>query len=130
MVQRLVPTKRREQHNDVAGFIYAVLGVSYTVLLGLMVVAVWEQWNAAQATATSEAHQLSEVFEGAHALPQPQGRHIQELTRSYAQVVVNEEWPLMQQGNESPKAWDLLDEMSATIQGLDPNTDAQQVLYD
>jgi len=32
MVQSLVSTERRKQHNDVAGFIYAVLGVSYAVL--------------------------------------------------------------------------------------------------
>jgi predicted PurR-regulated permease PerM len=29
VVQRLVPSDRREEHNDVAGFIYAVLGVAY-----------------------------------------------------------------------------------------------------
>jgi hypothetical protein len=43
--------------------------------------------------------------------------------------VVNEEWPLMQQGKASPKAWDLLDEMRSSIQGLDPTTGAQLVLY-
>ena len=41
VVQRLVPIAARRQHNDEAGFIYAVLGVTYAVLLGLMVVAVW-----------------------------------------------------------------------------------------
>ena len=41
LVQRLVPTDRRKQHNDVAGFIYAVLGVAYAVLLGLVLIAVW-----------------------------------------------------------------------------------------
>ncbi len=39
LVQRLVSTDRRRQHNDVAGFIYAVLGVAYAVLLGLMLIA-------------------------------------------------------------------------------------------
>ena len=48
-MQRLVPIAVRRQHNDVAGFIYAVLGVVYAVLLGLMVVAVWEEWNTALA---------------------------------------------------------------------------------
>ena len=98
LVQRLVSTERRKQHNDVAGFIYAVLGVSYAVLLGLMLIAVWEQWNAAQDVASDEANELAGIFWFAHALPQPQGRHIQELARSYAQVVVEDEWPLMAQG--------------------------------
>ena len=47
LVQRLFSTELRKQANDVAGFIYAVLGVAYAVLLGLMLIAVWEKWNAA-----------------------------------------------------------------------------------
>ena len=33
LVQRLVPSETRQKHNDVAGFIYAALGVIYAVLL-------------------------------------------------------------------------------------------------
>jgi Protein of unknown function (DUF4239) len=129
LVQRLVSTERRKQHNDVAGFIYAVLGVAYAVLLGLMLIAVWEQWNAAEATTTDEADELAGIFYFAHTLPQPEGRHIQELARTYAQVVVEKEWPLMQQGSSSPKAWATLDELRGTILGLNPTAGAQQVRY-
>jgi Na+/proline symporter len=129
LVQRLVSTERRKQHNDVAGFIYAVLGVSYAVLLGLMLIAVWEQWNAAQDVASDEANELAGIFWFAHALPQPEGRHVQELARSYAEVVVNKEWPAMEQGRSSPKAWATLDELRGTILGLNPPTGAQQVRY-
>jgi hypothetical protein len=114
LVQHLYSTDQRKQHNDVAGFIYAVLGVAYAVLLGLMLIAVWEKWNAAEALTTDEANELAGIFWYAHALPQPEGRHIQELVRSYDQVVVEEEWPLMEQGSSSPKAWDTLDELRAT----------------
>src|SRR5215211_6720857 len=130
LVQSLVSIERRKQHNDVAGFIYAVLGVSYAVLLGLMLIAVWEQWNAAQDVASDEANQLAGIFWYAHALPQPGGRHIQELARSYAEVVVEEEWPLMAQGRSSPKAWATLDELRGTILGLNPPKGAKQIGYD
>src|ERR671910_3217188 len=129
VVQRLYSTERRKQHNDVAGFIYAVLGVAYAVLLGLMLIAVWEKWNAAEALTTDEANELGGMFWFAHALPQPEGRHIQQLVRSYAQVVVEEEWPLMEQGRSSPKAWATLDELRGTILGLNPPKGAQQVRY-
>jgi hypothetical protein len=95
VVQRLVPIAVRRQHNDVAGFIYAVLGVTYAVLLGLMVVAVWEEWNSAAVTADDEASSLAEIFWIADRMPESDGHHIQELARVYARVVVNEEWPLM-----------------------------------
>jgi hypothetical protein len=130
LVQRLVPTDRRKQHNDVAGFIYAVLGVSYAVLLGLGLIAVWEKWDAADTLTADEANELAGIFYWAHALPQPEGRHVQELVRSYDRVVVEEEWPLMAQGSSSPKAWDTLDELRATILGLQRPKGAQQTGYD
>jgi uncharacterized membrane protein YraQ (UPF0718 family) len=115
LVQRLVPIAVRRQHNDVTGFIYAVLGVVYAVLLGLMVVAVWEQWNAAADSADQEASELAEVFWVADMMPESESHHIQELVRSYARVVVEEEWPLMRQGKSSPKAWALLDEIRSEL---------------
>src|SRR4030095_15316394 len=42
LVQRLVPTTSRKEHNDVAGFIYAVVGVIYAVLLGLVGIDTWD----------------------------------------------------------------------------------------
>jgi Protein of unknown function (DUF4239) len=114
----------------VAGFIYAVLGVAYAVLLGLMVVADWQDWQAAHDSATQEANELAAVFWLAHGLPEPEGRHIQELARSYARVEVRQEWPLMERGKSSPKAYELLDGMRASVEALHPTNDAQTVLYD
>jgi uncharacterized membrane protein YraQ (UPF0718 family) len=130
LVQRLVPIERRREHNDVAGFIYAVLGVAYAVLLGLMVVAVWQDWQEAQESVTQEANELAAIFWLAHGLSEPEGRHIQELARDYARVVVREEWALMEQGRSSPEVWKILDEMRASVETLDPTSDAQTVLYD
>jgi uncharacterized membrane protein YraQ (UPF0718 family) len=130
LVQRTVSIATRRQHNDVAGFIYAVLGVVYAVLLGLMVVAVWEEWNEAAQTADDEASSLAEVFWLANRMPESRGHHIQELARSYARVVVEEEWPLMEEEMSSPKAWDLLDDLRTNLQNLDPTTPEEQVVYE
>jgi hypothetical protein len=94
LVQRLVPTEVRQKHNDVAGFIYAVLGVVYAVLLALVVIATWESYESARVTVEDEANALAEIFWLAHWMPQPEGRELQELARSYAEDVVDEEWPL------------------------------------
>src|SRR5215212_3566225 len=73
LVQRLVSTERRRQHNDVAGFIYAVLGVAYAVLLALVVIATWEEFGRARLTVEEEANALAEIFWLAHRLPEPEG---------------------------------------------------------
>jgi hypothetical protein len=98
MVGRLVPTASRQPHNDVAGFIYAALGVIYAVLLALVVIAVWEEYDAAKETVEQEANAASDIFWLADGLPEPRGTHVQELVRSYAEEVVEHEWPLMEQG--------------------------------
>jgi hypothetical protein len=54
LVQRLVPPALRQEHNDVAGFIYAVLGVAYAVLLAFVVIVVWEEWPLMERRETSE----------------------------------------------------------------------------
>ena len=130
LVQRLVPSTLRQQHNDVAGFIYAVVGIVYAVLLALVVIAAWEEHEMAKATVDREANELAEIFWLAHRLPETEGRQLQELARSYARVVVDEEWPLMsREGRASPRAWGLLDDMRLEVQELEVVTQADQVLY-
>jgi Protein of unknown function (DUF4239) len=130
LVEHLVPWQVRQRHNDVAGFIYAVLGVVYAVLLGFVTIAVWEDFEMARITTDSEANELAELFWLARELPEPEGKRLQELTRSYAEVVIDEEWPLMAQGRASPRAWGLTDKMRSTVSAFEPETEAEQVRYD
>jgi hypothetical protein len=129
LVQRLVPTEVRQKHNDVAGFIYAVLGVVYAVLLALVVIATWESYESAHITVEDEANALAEIFWLAHWMPQPEGRELQELARSYAEDVVDEEWPLMEQGEASPRGWVLIDDIRISLQEFGPHTEAEQDLH-
>ena len=137
LVQLLVPTTSRKQHNDVAGFIYAVLGVIYAVLLALVVIAVWEDFGRARETVESEANATAEIFWLAHQLPEPEGIRLQELSRSYAEEVVEREWPLMregqaplmEQGQATPNGWVIIDDIRATLQGFEPGTPGEEALY-
>jgi hypothetical protein len=138
LVQRLVPTTIRKEHNEVAGFIYAVVGVIYAVLLALVVIiATWEEFGRARVTVETEANALAEIFWLAHRLPEAEGRELQELCRSYAEEVVNVGFPLMEQGRtpslerseESSRAWVLIDDIRASLQEVEPTTLAGQELY-
>jgi hypothetical protein len=137
LVERLVPAQTRQQHNDVAGFIYAALGVIYAVLIALVVIAVWEKYQAADVTVEQEANAVAEIFWLGNRLPEPEGSHIQQLCRSYAEEVVHKEWPLMEQGQAplmtqtqgTPTGWTLIDDIRATLQDLKPHTKADEQLY-
>jgi hypothetical protein len=100
------------------------------VLLGLVVVATWEQFQTAGNTANREADELAEPEELGHRLPQTEGHRLQELARSYARVVVDDEWPLVARGESSPRARALIDEIRLTVQNMNPETDVELVLYE
>ena len=136
LVQRLVSPELREQHNDVAGFVYAGVGVVYAVLLALVVIAVWEQYQAASETVEQEANATAEIFLLGYELPEPEGAHIQELARSYAEEVVHKEYPLMEQGQaplmvqveETPAGWTLIDDIRASLQEIEPHQGRRRAL--
>ena len=137
LVHRLVPAGSRQQHNDVAGFIYAALGVIYAVLLALVVIAVWEEYRAASETVEQESNAVAEIFWLGHRLPESEGAHVQELARSYAEEVVHNEWPLMEQGEAplmmqtqgTPAGWAIIDDIRASLQNFEPRTKADEQLY-
>ena len=130
LVQRLVPPERREEQNDVAGFIYSVLGVAYAVLLAFVVIAVWQDYQAAQTNVDSEAHELAGLYFLASRLPEPDRTRVQDLARTYARVVVKDEWPMMEQGQTSPRANSLLRQLRLKLLEFDPRTRGEQVLYE
>ena len=79
------------------------------------------------------ASAVAEIAWLAHRLPEPEHHQLQEDARSYAQEVVEEEWPLMEQGIEGVQSfsegWDLIDDIRATLQEVEPSTAAEQDLY-
>jgi Protein of unknown function (DUF4239) len=133
VVQRLVPAEKRQEHNDVAGFLYAVVGVVYAVLLALLVIAVWEQFQRANETVEGEANSVADIAWLANGLPETERFQLQGHARSYAREVVDEEWPLMEQGIEgergTPEAWSLVDDMRDTLQEFEPRTEAEAQIY-
>jgi hypothetical protein len=137
LVHRLVPASVRQRHNDVAGFIYAALGVIYAVILALVVIAVWEEYGAAHDTVEREANAAADIFWLADRLPEPRSTHLQELVRSYAEEVAHKEWPLMEQGQAplmtqtrgTPAGWTIIDDIRQNIQNFEPRSQAEEQLY-
>ena len=113
------------------------LGVIYAVLIALVVIAVWEEYDAASETVEQEANALAEIAWLGNRLPEPEGSRIQELCRSYAEEVIHKEWPLMEQGQapsmtqaeQTPAGWTLIDEIRASLQDFRPQTPADEQLY-
>ncbi len=132
LVQRLVPLSVRESHNTAFGTIYAALYVMYALALAFSLFIVWSEFREAQRTTDQEADELGDLYQLASQYPEPERHRIQELSRSYARVVAREEWPLLGGGREgqgSPRAQALADDLVQTVEHFKPTTSTQQTLY-
>lgn len=98
VVRSLVPHDRLTPHNEVSGFVYAVIGVIYAVILGFVVISVWEQYQNAETNARMEADAVGDLYRLAGGLPDPSRQQIQDAVVGYANAVVDEEWAAMHDG--------------------------------
>jgi hypothetical protein len=72
---------------------------------------------------------LADVYWHADDFSDLDRQEVQQLAQSYAQVVIDEEWPLMAQGRESTRAWEIVDEIRRDLDKVEPTTSAEQVMY-
>lgn len=82
--RRFVSQKTLIEGHEVAGFIVAVVGVLYSVVIGFLVGAVWTDFSAAQETSNAEAGYVSDAYNLASLLVQPQHEDLQRLIARYA----------------------------------------------
>jgi hypothetical protein len=132
LVQRSVPLQLRESHNTALGMIYAVIYVLYALALAFSLFIVWSGFREAQLATDNEADAVGDLYLLAQQFPEPERHRIQELCRSYARVVAEEEWPLLggdRAGRGSPRAQELIDELVETVEHFEPATSTQQTLY-
>src|SRR5271154_4419740 len=95
VLNRIWPWEKRHAHNDLIGWQLSVLGTTYAVILGFMLYTVWTDFGAAQLNAENEANALGNLYRLAAGLPDQQRAQIEALTRSYAETVIDEDWPQM-----------------------------------
>jgi hypothetical protein len=101
-VRRTVPMARMAQHTEVAGYVYAVIGVLYAVILAQVVIAGWEEFQDARTEAATEADAILILDRLSQAWPDPERTHVKRALTAYATHVIEVEWPAMAQGNFEP----------------------------
>lgn len=94
LVRRRVELSRLQANHDVAGFLIAIVGVIYAVLLGFVVVIVWEQFGTTENVVGNEATAVGNLYRDGVALGH-QGEPLRAAVMRYADSVVNVEWVAM-----------------------------------
>jgi hypothetical protein len=126
LVRRSVELHRLQASQDVAGFLIAIVGVIYAVLLGFVVVVVWEQFGATDKVVGDEAAAVGNLYRDAVAFGAP-GRTFRFAVRNYANSVANVEWRQMaNHQTENPGTDTALNAMWHAVKNLRARNSTQQ----
>ncbi len=105
LVRRFMHGHVREGHNDVLVPLFLTAGTLYAVLLGFLVIAVWESYEGAKSNAAEEASTLATLYRQTNGMPSSERREMRGLLREYDEAVAGGEWQIQAAtGGASPQA--------------------------
>lgn len=129
LVRRSVKLTTLESHHEVAGFILAVVGVVYAVLLAFVVVVTWQQFEDARTSTDTEAAQIAGLYRTSAAFPTAGARMRRALT-VYTHSLADDEWPQMAEHHRESRRTDVaLERVWAALRAVRPRGARQTPFY-
>jgi hypothetical protein len=131
-LHRRWPVDSRKPLNEIAGFIIAVVGVVYAVLLASIAILAIERYDRAQSIVETEAGLVSDLYRDAVGMPQPARAELRATLTDYAATIVTKEWTEMEAG-VSPRSgwqdpgWRELESFLGHLAAFEPKTTREQV---
>jgi hypothetical protein len=130
VAQRLSPRERPEAHMEATGFVFAIAGVLYAIVVAFILIAVWDTMTTARTNSYQESSALVDVYSYAHTLPSHEGARIEQLATQYTNTVINREWPVMRKhGTVGLTGWGDLDQLRVAVSATQPAQDADDSAY-
>jgi hypothetical protein len=122
----------RKPLNEVTGFVIAVVGVVYAVLLASIAILAIERYDKAQDIVDTEAGLVGDIYHNAAGVPPPTRTELRQALADYARTVVEVEWPVMVRGVTAERGWREqgwrdLDSLFDAVARFGPQTEGEQV---
>jgi hypothetical protein len=127
IIRKYYPHQKCKPHNDIAGFIFATLGVIYAVLLAFIVVITWQDFDKAQDITINEANCIAVLYRDATPFPAGFRAELKSELTNYVKAIVNEEWQTMAKGQKSENAQKAQEKLWELYGGFQPKNETQKI---
>jgi hypothetical protein len=118
--RRLIPFAVLRRHRAAQSAIFAVVGTIYGLIAAFVVVVVWQDFSNADATVAREANALADLERMSAGFDVVERRQVQGAARTYAYLVIHEEWPAMARGQSSERVQAALIELWQVYTDMGP----------
>lgn len=120
-----------KQHHEVASFFFLMIGTLYAVLIAFAIFVVWSEFQDAGTNLQHEAFQVGDLsrMSMAMAVPEPLRQNIRGALLEYLHSVVDDEFPAMANGRDSPRTWQAVDRLWNVYKTVQPDNPQMQVYF-
>ena len=108
------------QHNEVGGFIIAVVGSLYAVLLGFLTLVSWQHYTDARQLIAGEAAATADAWHVALGLPAANRRRVRHDVLEYSTLMISNEWPQMREGGSDLRSGTVMMDAIEAAEGFKP----------
>ncbi len=130
LIRRLVPAVGEGFDAEVASQMLGVVAALFGLLLAFIIVIAYENYDDARSNVTGEADALAAIVRDAGAFAPPERERVRASVGVYVRAVVDEEWPLLREGEDSPEAWAAVDGIFTALQAVKPASPSAAAFYD
>jgi len=118
-------------HNEVLISLFAAAGIVYAILLGFLVVVVWEAYDDSHRNVAEEAATLVSLYSLTYGMEANHGAEMRGHIREYTNAVIHDEWPKLGEASDgSAKARRAIGDIDRQFAKMDAATEAADAHVD
>jgi hypothetical protein len=121
------PSRLTAQQQNTALGPFSFVITLYAVLLGFIVVSLWQTFRQADQAAAKEAETIIAIYRLTEYLPEAQP--VRQILPQYISSITQEEWPAMAIGKASPATEVLYHQVWRELRSLNPGTPKEMSIY-
>jgi hypothetical protein len=115
--------------NEMVGIALSSFIVLYGLLLGLLVVATYQNLFNVIDIVDKEASSMEALYRVFGGYPQPISHQLQDQLREYARFTVDDDWPLMQRGIVPTSGTERINSIAQTLYTFEPSKESEKIIH-
>ena len=119
-------------HVDNQNLVYSMINVVstyYAVLMGFVIIALWQSYNHAIVIVDTEASNLAIIVRDCAVFPKAFQNQLTSAVGEYIKYVIGDEWELMKWGKISPLAEHAFENIYKVLQDYTPQAGQESMFY-
>jgi hypothetical protein len=100
-IRKRISWEHFKENHEVGGFLFNALGLIYAVIVAFVMFISWTEYTDAINFSENEISHLRSLYHNSQAFDIDMEREIRERIKSYVNLVIADEWPMLSQGKIS-----------------------------